>query len=469
MLIGATLLTWIPLLGRSLPVADDFGLMQLVSHGGIHGYIRSLGFWRPIGQYLPIYALLRDPRYHPILVISTHLLVVVLFYHLCASLFGGVKLPLVAALLFATSPFGFEAMTWVITYNYVIPVLFFVTNLLLLAKHEASSWPTIVLFGISALLALLTALSNECLFFASACSGTIAFVSSSTGNFRSDKFIKRSSLLALAPAVGCALWIGLFFGFKGSEPVKQVAALHPLSILSVWCRQYSLLDVFVPWFSPVTRALVFVGWNRLTAVSIVSCAGLSLVCLWRLCGRRGGLVELPRKAAPFTLAAILALLFGGSLIYVVGGGFSLDSRKKYPLFLLLLLLACWLYRALAGRRRVLRNALLVWATFACISGVLTSWLVVGIWKQQTREYNALADFLVSRQVRGGISVKWNPDLRNAWPQLPRVLGYYFDDSLVLNGAVRYRGGGPVTVLASGPSVVEYRGAGSGWTLRSPGK
>jgi xanthosine utilization system XapX-like protein len=29
--------------------------------------------------------------------------------------------------------------------------------------------------------------------------------------------------------------------------------------------------------------------------------------------------------------AILVLLLGASLIYAVGGGFSLDSRKKYPL------------------------------------------------------------------------------------------------------------------------------------------
>src|SRR5687768_354693 len=92
-LTSGTLLAWLPLLGRTSPVADDFPLMTLIKSGGLFGYLRSFGLWRPLGQYLPIYLFLKNPLYHPVLVLCTHLVAVLLLFRVCQSLFGGIRLP----------------------------------------------------------------------------------------------------------------------------------------------------------------------------------------------------------------------------------------------------------------------------------------------------------------------------------------------------------------------------------------
>jgi hypothetical protein len=79
--------------------------------------------------------------------------------------------------------------------------------------------------------------------------------------------------------------------------------------------------------------------------------------IWRLSNVVGPAAQTPLANAR-KLLAILAALAGGSLIYVLGGGFSLDSRKKYPLVPLMLLLLCWIYRAACDRVRTSRRAFL---------------------------------------------------------------------------------------------------------------
>lgn len=240
-LLSGTFLAWIPLLGRSLPVADDFAYMGLVDHGGIPGYIHSLGFWRILGQYLPVWLFLRASSNYPILVLLTHLLAATLLFHVCQSLFGGIRLPLIAALVFAMFPFGYQAQTWLVAYNYVFAVPFFLANILLLATHEESGWPLSVLFFMSSSLALLSAFGNECLLFASMFSGSLVFIEVPTGAARIERGIREKVFLASAPFAGCIAWLALYYGFIGKDVPKHITAIHPQSIIGVYYRQYSLL------------------------------------------------------------------------------------------------------------------------------------------------------------------------------------------------------------------------------------
>lgn len=462
-LAAGTLLSWLPLLGHSLPVADDFAYMRVVNDGGVSGYIHVYGFFRPLGQFLPIWLLLKNPCYPPVLVLLTHLLAVFLFYHLCRLLFGGVRLAVSAALVFAMFPFGYEALTAVINCNYVLPVPFFLANLLLLTNHAKLNWPTPVLFCLSSLLALLTALSNECLFFVTIFSGCFVWINAPKGSLCIARLVRGRGLLTWAPLVGCIVWLALYYGFPGSDIQKQITVMHPASVLSVWFRQYSLLDIFVPWVNPVCRHFLFAGWNWATGTAVVACGVLFLVglgCLPKATEPNSGI----NATAPYTLAAILALLFGASLIFAVGGGFSLDSRKKYPLVLLLLLFGCWTYRVLFKGRRVSTSSFLACATIGFGIAAMTTWLIVGIWKHETICYNSLADFITDHKIHGNIEVRWHPDLWQAWPQMSRTLGHRFDDTWVINLAVASRGGNRITNSSNNSTVVEYDVKTSSWVV-----
>ncbi len=462
-LTAGMLLAWLPLFGRSLPFSDDFDFMRVISRGGFSGYMHWLGFFRVLGQYLPVSLFLRNSWSHPILVLSTHLISGILLFHVCRSLFGGIRLPVAAALVFLMFPFGYEAMVWIANYSYALAPLFFLANLLLLLEHAKLNWPAPAIFSLSAILALLTGLSHEILLFATAFSGLFACIDPSTGKFRSLRDLRREWLLPLAPALGCALWAGAYYGFGAQSRPKQITGLHLPTILSVWFRQYSLPDIFRPWFSPITRSLAFSAWSGSSYIACASLLIVFLIGLGRL-SRAGSDVD-RRKSGRDTLIAILALCFGVSLIFALGGGFSLDSRKKYPLVPLLVLLACWLYRIARNRLKVPPRAYWAAGAVVCGSAALSSWLIVGIWKYENGRYNALADFIVSQKLGGDVFIRWKPDLYLAWPQMPRTIGYRFDASYVLNLAVEYRGGSPVNVTPSPlATALEYDPATDRWFL-----
>jgi hypothetical protein len=458
-LTSGTLLAWLPLLGRSLPVADDFPLMSLIQSGGLLGYVRSLGFWRPLGQYLPIYLFLKNPLYHPLLVVCTHLLAVLLLFNVCQSLFGGIRLPLVASLIFATFPFGYEALTWVITYNYLLPVPLFLTALLLLVDQHKWRCPSVALFCVISILALFTVLANESLLFVTALSGGFVWLEQRSDSF--PTFDRRRLLLASAPSFGCVMWLILFYAFKGADIPKHVTNIHIPTLLSVYYRQYSLFDVFLPLLSPVTRGFVIHDWSNKTLGAVFICAVVFLFGIVRV--SRANTIFRPTVGMRM-LFWIIALLFGASLIYVLAGGFSLDSRKKYPLVVLLLLFGCWIVRTVFKRRQMRRLLFIVTAIATCGMGAITTWLIVGIWKYQTARYNDLADFLVARHISRPIEIRWNPDLYTAWPQMVRSVGYRFDDIWVMDLALEYRGGADLMIPAGQMKTVQYDAAAQTWFL-----
>jgi hypothetical protein len=60
---------------------------------------------------------------------------------------------------------------------------------------------------------------------------------------------------------------------------RQKAAVDPAFTsfgLSVYYRQYSLLDVFIPWSSPITRHFALTGWGAIAVAAITICLILFL-------------------------------------------------------------------------------------------------------------------------------------------------------------------------------------------------
>jgi hypothetical protein len=460
-LAAGTLLSWLPLLGPNSLFADDNMYVRVISHGGVAGYIHSFGFWRMAGVIPQVWLFSKSPCYPPVVVLLAHLAAVFLFFHLCRMLFGGIKLPVAAALVFGMFPFAYEAQTWMIAYCYVVAVVFFLANLLLLANHTEIKWPTPVFFCLSSIIALFTALSNECLFFATIFSGCFVWIRAPKGSLRVAAMLRGRGLLTWAPLVGCLVWLVLYYSFKGADMQKQITVMHLPTVLGMWFKQRTLPEIFVPWASPICRHLIFSAWSWVTVTAVIACGVLFLVGLG--CSSK---VKEPNSSlnpsAFHTLAAILAISFGASLIYVVGGGYSTDCRKKYPIVVLLLLFGCWIYRALFKRHRVSSSSFVAYASIVFGFAAMTTWLIVGIWKYETMRYNSLADFVTDHKLRGNIEIRWNPDVYKAWPQMTRSVGFRFDQDWVMNMAVDARGGDRVTNSPNSSTWVEYDPTNSRW-------
>lgn len=438
-LVSSLLLAWLPLLGHTWLVADDFAYIRL-SEGGWSAYVAALGAWRPLGQHVPAMAYLFHPAAPAILALFTHVAATLLLFHVSRALFNGMWLPFSLALVFGVFPFGYEALVWLIAYNFMLPVALFLANFWIILKAE----PKPIVYVASAMLALGSALGNEALFFASIVCGVFA--------------LPRSRCLALAPLAGCTVWFILhWYGQQQSADPGRTPTFNAYALVSTYWHQYSLLDVFQPWRSSVCRNLLFFGWNPLTVTGVTLSGLIMAICLWRFppepCASKSG----------WRLFGLLGvILLGASFIYVLNGGFSLDARKKYPLLPLLLLAAGWGWRRWGFHLH--RVALLAGAFVVIALGAATTWLIIGIWKHEAQVYNHLADQVVARNITS-IAIHRDPDLHDAWPTFGRSLGFRFDDGWVLNLAVAYRGGTPLIITDDAQVTALYEPVSDKWIFR----
>lgn len=462
LLLAGTLFAWLPLLGNTALVADDFIYTGVLSKSGVMSFITKYGIWR-LSAIPAFYLHLANPGFYPLLVLATHLASVLLLYAVVLRLYGRLTFALLAGLAFGMIPFGYQALTWLCVYPYVIAMTLFLLHFLALLRAEHRIPSSKARFLASTLMAFVTVLSNECLFFPVALLGLVECLDRSHGSARIDRSFVKWTPLMLAPSAGCLVWAALYYSFPGWAMQKHVA-INPNALISVYFHMYSLADVFQVWFSPVGRSFIFEGWSYCMLAGIVLC----------LLGILFGFAHVKPEAADgaqaipgprFTAVVVVAMLLGCSLIYVFAGGFSLDNRKKYPLIPFLLLGLCWLLRFAWKRFHFSRGAFYSTAGIMVMLAAPSAWIVTGVWKHETRLNNTLADFIVRQNIRGDILVRSNPDLHKAWPKMMRTTGYRFDDDWVINCAITYRGGNEITVASTPhPTVIEYDPKTTNWFL-----
>ncbi|HEV7403796.1 MAG TPA: hypothetical protein VGO11_12745, partial [Chthoniobacteraceae bacterium] len=110
-LLATALLAWWPLLGARPALADDY-LFGPIAKGGVAPYWHIYGIWRIAGHPVPFWVRDLIPHGDRALALLAHLGAVTLFYALLRRLVASEPLQLAAALVFATMPFGFQALTW---------------------------------------------------------------------------------------------------------------------------------------------------------------------------------------------------------------------------------------------------------------------------------------------------------------------------------------------------------------------
>ena len=448
----AVLLAWFPAITNYIGVNDDY-LDFIILKNGWRGWFQVWGIWRIWGIPLSIWSVNWHPLAPVLLGLFAHALSLLLFYKVCELFFEHPVLSLTLVLLMGIFPWGYEAIVWAAAQSPVLAHTLFWANIIILIKYarkEPRQQKTA--FIISFLLTLVGVLGNDYLIFSCMLSGVIVWIPEDKFGWPEIKRRMLSYYSGWAPLLASLCYVALFRYFS-AEAVNDYK--HPFfnvrSILSAYYYQYTNAWVFQPWLNPVTRRLMFFSWSWPQTIAVSALALLLAYMLW-LFFRQHSLNERQSSRVNNSLLFyIILLLFGGSLVYAFNGGYSLDSRKKYPLIPLMLLLIGWAYRRFAPAASKLTTKSLVMLSVLIITGVTTTWLVIGVWRYEVARHAALVDYLSAHSVSGDIRLISDPDMYAAWPKLIDTIGFRLDDEWVLNNALEYKGAGHIK-LSPAPSA-----------------
>lgn len=449
LLTVAILLAWFPAIRNYTAVADDYLDLTILKDGWA-GWYRVWGIWRIWGIPLSTWAVKTHPLAPGLLVLGAHLLAVYCFYKVCVMLLKDVWLSLVLALLMGIFPWGYEALLWSAAQFPVLAHPLFWANLIVLLNYARKEREQQKLaFALSFLLTALCSLGSDYLIFSSMVSGVIVWMPEGKLSWSAIKRRMLSHYSGWAPLLASLSYI-VVWKLVSENAVKDYKApsLNLRSILSTYYYQYTNAWIFQPWFNPATRRLIFFSWGWPQIVAAVLLL-LALTALLIIVFSKSTLNEATIwRSRENILPCIILLLLGGSLVYAMSGGFSLDSRKKYSLIPLILLLLGWCWRKLTvvPARASFRSAALL--SLLIIAGVSTTWLGIGTWRYEVARHAALVDYLKAQRISGEIQLESHPDLYAAWPKLQLLIGFRMDDTWVLNNALGYQGAELVQVSRS---------------------
>lgn len=440
-------------------------------------WLALLGVWRIAGM-MSIAWLVEHGLYGASAIIL-HALTAWLFYLIAWRAFASIRLALLVAVLFEAFPWSYQSLDWAACACFVFATLFcllIVERLMADVPARAGTslawrWPmALALAG----LAFVGLLFNEATFFAVAAAGGVV-ATRRDWQWRRDQW-----LLALSPLAGALVWALVYKLFEPAHPFKQIEAINPRALLSPIYYQYANLEVFDVWRLAGLRGFAFstIGNERLVVAAI---ALVVLVALIWLTLRR---FDRDPPAAPtpvidpgrFALFAAVMLL-ASAAIYILGGGYSLDARKRYLIVSLLILAAAaaarWLWLIGAGRMRdevrpagwrAAGNAIIVaLAVFGCA----TSLMVNALWQHELARLDALFVALAKDPPSGPITLAWNPYLHDLWPHAARSWGGRIDEDWVLDLTSGYYGLPKVVAVAQGGQPVRWDRAQARWIVGPP--
>ena len=426
-LLVASLAAWFPIIRPYLRMGDDFHFAGWILSGGVPLYFREYGVWRLIGHESGAYAAFTNPLFPGLLAIATHTVAALLFLSVLRRLLASQPLALLLALIFAAFPWGDTALLWASEYTYLLSTTLFIAVLCLLFRvfplRDALAIP------LCALLATLSLLSHEALFFAMLISGGLALLRDD------DKPIRTRLPLAAAPAAGTFIWWLLFKIFPGRIPPEHIH-LNPRTLLSGIYYQYTNLWVFQPWASAATRNLLFFGWSVAQFILAAILVGAVLFCLVRTKPASAAISPQPLRDNRLFIFLFL-LLMATVAIYAIGGGFSLDCRKKYPIIPVLLMAIGYAIDRYAPQSikwpRINRPTILA----VTLCGIATTWLQIGLWRYEATRLDLLVNLLTTQRNPAAVHVNWDSRIQAAWPHANQFWGAPVED-WVLADAIRFK-------------------------------
>jgi hypothetical protein len=370
-----TLAAWWPSISKYHLLADDWVYIRALQTKGFLGfwtsYAAEFGPWRIVGHTIA-FGLGASGGYVPALAfLLLHWVNACLLRRILAL--GGVdrQWALIWAGLFAAIPFGAQAGLWASAITYVMAFTFFLLLCLVLFDTGKVSLASGNRAWLALGLSLLSLYSNECLMFSIAAIALVKMLSPSTPRRLAI------SVAGVAPIAAIALFAAgqLVYGQRAPN------GIHLRALISPFVNQWSALHFFRVWtwsglltyVEPPTLALFVIG------------SFIAAYFLWLAAAQ-------PNKKAdqedhkpilsPRELALTVAFsLVSSGTIYALGGGYSLDSRKRYVIwgFIIAQLAALQRFPGVPSGRRF--KAVAVGAVAACS---MTSCIWSRLW-----EVNAL--------------------------------------------------------------------------------
>ncbi|MDD5261011.1 MAG: hypothetical protein PHD76_04100 [Methylacidiphilales bacterium] len=318
--------------------ADDLVLFKFV-HGNYMGFFHAQGIWRILG--LQVSAILKhlSPTLDTVITIFVHALNCLMLYRALCLLQVSGKTALALALVCASFPGYHEAIAW--SDIYVWSTCCFMLLLSVLLKCNAAGALPGRVFLISVFISFIGNIICEQLAFAYAALPILLL----GFNWDGSRAAFSSAVRRIAPSFGAVLgaiiYVALFQLTSTPDSIKK-PHFNFGSILSTYYYQHANIYAYEVWrYGPLRKLLCTQLSPAILLVSFCFGAlGLAAAAYFILQHNDGApTARLKQKTfAPdkwIWSAALLALLSGVSFVYAVGGGYSLDSRKRYSVIILL--------------------------------------------------------------------------------------------------------------------------------------
>ncbi|WP_315789075.1 hypothetical protein [Fischerella sp. JS2] len=443
-IIATVLAAWFPVLGGG-PLIGDEHVFTLIFKDGVFAYFSSWfsswGTMRLLGQAINGFNT-THPTFCYFLLVFTHIFTVCLFFRVSQILLKRTSLSLVLALIMGLFPWGYQSVVQIMGYTTMLSTTLFLGNLLLILNFAKNAKSQPYIFIISYLLTFITQLIYENLVFAFMLSGVVIWLEQYQNRFRWKSIVQniQTRVSGLAPFLGGLTFLILSKLTVNLSNVNKTLGrsltINPEAVFSTYYYQYTNIYIFQPWLNSDTRNLIFFAWNWINIIAFILLLSIFIVSLFIYFKQKSQFLEDHKNLSSQLFVYLLSLMLGGSFIFVVAGGYTLDTRKKYALIPLMLLAFGWIWCNLFEHRfKISRKFIVILMTLG-LFGVSTTWVVVGTYRYEVMRQDALAAFLATNNIVGDIQLKHNPDIEAAWPTMASTVGFSIFDDWAINIALR---------------------------------
>ncbi|WP_397383888.1 hypothetical protein [Prosthecobacter sp.] len=388
------LLSYFPMVQAYVWAIDDYPLSEMARVGGMEYLVNAFqerGFWRLLQHGLVGWILNCGPWLPGLLAIGSHILTCQFFYLVFRRVCGNQDGVLLLAIIAACSPFGFQAITWTSALPYILSSLILWVSIWLFLRIHSTPNRAWLIWGLIFAASLLV---HEHLLFA------LAFVAGAACLMTPQPdpwgtWLK-PSIRWVPPLMACLYLVAYVLCKPQDHPLYMEPHFHWPALLSPLGNLWQWLDIWAPVSSPSLWQIAASEWP-LGWFGLGLCILGGVAALWMTPAAPDRFNEIDKGHGKRVMAAMLILFLMASLIYVPAGGYSLDSRKRYPLFLFLLggggmavltwgrgVILCWPHWQKRASMSLLVTALML----AC-------WLHTGLWRAEARATRLLSDFLAA--------------------------------------------------------------------------
>ena len=385
-------LSFLPMLQSYVWAIDDYPLSQM-ARSGWSEYLATAfeerGAWRLLQHGLVGLILNSGDVLPGLLAVLCHVLTCQFFYLVFSGLSERRDDALNLALVAACSPLGFQSITWTSALPYVLSSLILWVSLWMFMRF--SSIPKEIWMVWATVFTASLLVHDHLIFALSFVAGAAWLMAPQPSRFSS--WFKPS--IQWVPMLAVCLYLYAYIIFKPQDhPLYMEPHFHWPSLLGPSARIWQWLDIWEAMLHPTLWQVAASEWPLGWWGLVLSILG-GLGALWMIPRNPNGIIELGKTHAIRVALAIAILFLMASLIYVPAGGYSLDSRKRYPFVLFVLggagaIALPWLRNLFPCSPKWIKRAVMIPMATVLMSAC---WFHVGLWRSEARATRLLSDFL----------------------------------------------------------------------------